>query len=161
MLKLNRKQDYAILAVTHLSHPELQGPVSARCLAESTRIPPSILANILKDLSRAGLVNSLRGVHGGYELAAAPRDLSVGRLLRVLEGPTRLVECVVLPGEAESTCGCDLKDECQTRQPLQRIHDRIQQVLDDVTFDQLAARVDASVQGPFPLGLPTESADVR
>src|SRR5688572_32894850 len=101
MIKLSRRLDYAILAVSHLAARGKTVPLSARALADATRIPPAILANILKDLHHVGMVRSVRGVHGGYELSIAPEELSVGSLLRALEGDVRLVECVPsLPGLA-------------------------------------------------------------
>ena len=83
-------------------------------------------------------MRSVRGVHGGYEVAAEPGTLSVGDLVRTLEGPTRLVECVALPGEKhEEGTTCGLERECAVKQPLRRLHARIQQVLDEMSFDQL------------------------
>ena len=140
MLKLSRKLDYAILAISQLSEPGLDGPISARTLAERTRIPPAILANILKELGRHGLVHSVRGVHGGYELIGRPEDWSVGELIRRMEGAHRLVECVVLEDDAEvseSESSCDLVCACPVKGPLRQLHDRIHRVLDELTFDQL------------------------
>lgn len=149
MLKLSRRQDYAIQAVSRLGTISQEGSVSARILAESTGIPAAILANILKDLCRAGFVRSERGVRGGYSLAVDLGDLTVGRLLRSLAGPTRLVECVVLPEDpAESACACGLAPECPTKGPLRRLHERIQAVLDEVSFAQLILP-EGPVAGPF------------
>ena len=140
MLRFSRKLDYAILAVSHLFTEKSGGPVSARNLAERCRVPPAVLANILKELGRAEIVRSLRGVHGGYELTVEPHQLSVGRLVRLLEGPTRLVECVLLPGEkVDELSPCGLQSECSVQMPLRMLHGRIQQLLDEVTFADLAA----------------------
>src|SRR5262245_38118860 len=100
MLKLSRRLDYAILALSRLAARFGQESISARHLAEETRVPPAILANILKDLTRAGMVRSSRGTHGGYELVVAPAELSVGRVVQSLEGPMRLVDCVSLSHES-------------------------------------------------------------
>src|SRR5262245_64660671 len=106
MFKLSKRLDYAALAISHRASRPPSTTVSARVLADRSRIPPAILANILKDLTRVGVVRSARGVHGGYELAVAPEELSVGRLVRALEGEVPLVECV--PGsrgeEGASPC---------------------------------------------------------
>jgi Rrf2 family protein len=146
MIKLSRRLDYAILAVAHLATRGRSAPVSARALADTTRIPPAILANILKDLHHVGLVRSVRGVHGGYELAVAPDDLSIGRLLRALEGDVRLVECVPSPGTASPTSGsgCQIESTCPIKAPLRRVHERIHEVLDGLTFDQLLSEVFSS-----------------
>lgn len=137
MFKISRRLDYAILAVTHLASRSRDVPVSARSLADSTRIPPAILANILKDLTRAGVVRSARGVHGGYELAVSADDLSIGGLVRALEGQVRLVECVTLPGVGGSPTPCQIESNCRVKAPLRRVHERIQELLDGLTFEQL------------------------
>lgn len=166
MIKLSRRLDYAILAVSHLATRGRSTPLSARALADATRIPPAILANILKDLHRAALVRSARGVHGGYELAVAPEDLSVGGLLRALEGDVRLVECVpsalsgvvaggvatggVALGDAPSRSSCQIESSCPIKAPLRRVHERIHEVLNSLTFDQLVAEAFAgSLAGPL------------
>lgn len=142
MFKLTRRLDYAILAISHLAARPASSPVSARALADASRIPPAILANILKDLTHAGLVRSERGVHGGYELAVAPEELSIGRLVRALEGEVRLVECVPRLGSgdgSESPPPCRIESTCAVKAPLRQVHKRIQEVLDELTFDQLLA----------------------
>jgi len=140
MIKLSRRLDYAILAVSHLASRGRTVPLSARALADATRIPPAILANILKDLHHVGMVRSVRGVHGGYELSIAPEELSVGSLLRALEGDVRLVECVPsLPGlaPANGASTCAIESNCPIKAPLRRVHERIHEVLNSLTFDQL------------------------
>lgn len=140
MFRFSRKLDYAILAVSHLSTREKGDPVSARLLAERTRIPTAILANILKDLGRAGIVESVRGVHGGYELAALPAEISVGQVIEALEGRVRLVECVVLPGEnPDATSGCTIESDCPVKAPLRRVHERVYGLLHEMTFEELVA----------------------
>ncbi|MSR45530.1 MAG: Rrf2 family transcriptional regulator [Planctomycetes bacterium] len=144
MIKLSRRLDYAILAVSHLASRGRIAPLSARSLADATRIPPAILANILKDLHRVGLVRSSRGVHGGYELAVAPDELSVGALLRALDNDVRLVECVPSPLGASSALAastCHIEGSCPIKAPLRRVHERIQEVLDGLTFDQLVSEL--------------------
>ncbi len=153
MLKFSRKLDYAIVAMAQLCDPSLDGPISARTLADRCRVPASILANILKELSKGGIVRSVRGVNGGYELAVPPRQISVGTVVRLLEGPTRLVECVPLPGDEQDHSVCDLQAECAVKTPLRKLHGRIQQLLDEVAFDQLHRDSASAV----PLGVAEDS----
>jgi Rrf2 family protein len=149
MFKLSRRLDYAILAVSHLaSRRRDHAPVSARALADSSRIPPAILANILKDLTRTGIVRSARGVHGGYELATAADELSIGGLVRALEGDVRLVECVPMTGASTVPPSlCQIEANCPVKAPLRRVHERIQELLDGLTFDQLLSEAFAGA-GP-------------
>ena len=149
MLKFSRKLDYAILAVAHLT--KIKEPVSARCLAERTSIPPGVLANILKELHHSGVVGSTRGANGGYQLVVAPEDFSVGALARALEGQTRIVECVILPGEdPKATCSCPIEAHCNVKDALRRVHDRIHEVLDELHFDELTGEtVSRGSTGPL------------
>ena len=150
MFKLSRRLDYAILAVSHLAARPSTTTVSARVLADASRIPSAILANILKDLTRAGIVRSARGVHGGYELAVAPEELSIGRLVRALEGEVRFVECVPLASDSTGISGkpapsqCQIESSCRVKAPLRRVHQRIHDLLDELTIDQLAAEAFAT-----------------
>ena len=88
MIKISRKLDYAVLAVSHFCLNRGQ-VVSARTIAETYRIPLAILANILKVLAKSGVIDSVRGVGGGYVLATNPEDLTLGELARIVEGPFR------------------------------------------------------------------------
>jgi Rrf2 family protein len=137
MLKFSRKIDYGILAIAHLSS-QVEGPISARCLADRSRVPPAILANILKDLTRAGIVDSVRGAHGGYVLVQPVGQLTVGDVIRALEGEVPLVECVILPGrDPKASSSCNIEGDCPVQAPLRRLHKRLHQVVDELTFEEL------------------------
>jgi len=134
MIKVSRKLDYAILAVTHFCLNRGQ-VVSARRIAERYRIPLPILANILKLLARQGVIDSVRGVGGGYVLATNPEDLTLGELARMVEGPFRFADCV--PEGLTDEGRCAREGYCPARDPIRRVHEAIQQVLDRVTFREL------------------------
>ena len=144
MIKVSRKLDYAILAVAHfcLSRGQV---VSARSIAERYRIPLPILANILKLLARHGVIDSVRGVGGGYVLAAKPEELTLGELARVVEGPFRLADCV--PDGLSEDGRCTREGCCPARDPIRRVHEAIQQLLDRVTFRELTEGAAAKLQG--------------
>ncbi len=74
MLRLSKKADYALLAMRHLAAQTDRDAVSAREVAEAYDIPPELLAKVLQQLARAGLLESHQGIHGGYVLARAPQD---------------------------------------------------------------------------------------
>ncbi|MFO0985586.1 MAG: Rrf2 family transcriptional regulator, partial [Planctomycetota bacterium] len=93
MIKVSRKLDYAVLAVSHFCLNKGQ-VVSARTISEVYRIPLPILANILKLLAKRAIIDSVRGVGGGYVFAMNPEDLTLGELARIVEGPFRLADCV-------------------------------------------------------------------
>ena len=93
MLQITKRVDYSLIALTHLAiHPGER--FSARELAETYKLSKTLMANVLKALTRGELVHSVRGTKGGYELALDPKDIPVGRVVELLEGPLQLASCV-------------------------------------------------------------------
>lgn len=103
MLSLTRKADYALVALVYLGHRRYQGdgPVSARSIAETFDLPQPVLMNTLKALARADLVDSHRGVTGGYELSRDPAKVSLLEVVRAVEhsGEEAGAEADADPGE--------------------------------------------------------------
>lgn len=151
MLSLSKKTEYALIAMCHLARAAGDEQVhSARDIAERYHVPLPLLMNVLKTLHRAALVSSIRGARGGYRLSRPPQDVSLARLVEVVEGPLALVECVGPP--VESGCGCDLAGTCPVRSPIQRIHDRFQQFLADISLADVAfdeTYVELQTRGPL------------
>ncbi len=134
MSLISRKVDYAILSLVELTRMG-QG-ASARELAERHGLSKPFVANILKELCQAGLVESQRGVHGGYRLAKPPGEISVRALIAALDGEFQFMACAA--EDAEHDCG--LVASCPVREPLRRVHDRLLAVLADVSLADLGAR---------------------
>lgn len=112
MLRISKLTDYATVLLAELAHrPEDCVPTSR--LAELSRLEPPTVAKVLKTLTRAGLVNSVRGVNGGYRLASAPEDISVVAIVSAMEGPIALTECGLEPGLCSFEAGCNLRSNWQ------------------------------------------------
>lgn len=168
MLSLTRKTEYGLIAACHLARAG-DLIVSARDVAEKYAIPLPLLMNVLKTLNRRGLVESVRGAHGGYTLAQPAEQISLEALIEAIEGPVRLVRCApaaVVPhpcgsperpvtagrGEAEWEAECELMCSCPVRHPLHRLHERLRGFLAEVTVADVA--FDASFaggDGPYQL----------
>ncbi|MDX1388825.1 MAG: Rrf2 family transcriptional regulator [Acidobacteriota bacterium] len=86
-MKLSKKGEYGIRAVGHLAERHGEGVIHIREIAEQESIPAKFLEGILLQLKRAGVVNSRRGVEGGYALARPPDRVMLGEVIRVLDGP--------------------------------------------------------------------------
>ncbi|HAU38285.1 MAG TPA: hypothetical protein DCX07_11305, partial [Phycisphaerales bacterium] len=112
MLSLTKKTGYGLIAMTYLARVEGDAPASAREIAERFGVPASLLGNVLKELSGAGLVESVRGARGGYRLARPPESINLADLVEVLEGPIRLAECVAEQGGLPDDAVCSLMDRC-------------------------------------------------
>jgi Rrf2 family protein len=117
-----------------LAQREGDGPVPLDDLAEEQHIPRRYLAKILQDMRRAGLVRSLRGAGGGYELDVDPRQTTLRDVWEALEGPFRPVECLERPA------GCDMVEQCVTRDVWAEMAETLNRVLESVTVAGLAQR---------------------
>jgi Rrf2 family cysteine metabolism transcriptional repressor len=115
-------------------------------VARNESLPLPYLEQLVGELRRAGLVEGVRGLHGGYRLTRAPAEITVGEIYRVLEGPVAPVECTAedyLPQSCEREAGC------LSRSVWERVRDSINAVLDATTLDDLErsdpSRADSSL----------------
>jgi len=102
MIRMSKLTDYAIVLLAHLARSERT--LTAQELARLSRVPLPTVSKLCKELSRAGLVVSHRGRHGGYSLARPPETVSVAEIVEALEGPISLTECGTPSGDP---CGIE------------------------------------------------------
>lgn len=139
MLKLNRIVDYGILIVCHLLRETERGKAvsSAKEIATSVHLSQPMVSKILKSLLHAGIVRSERGLRGGYSLSPEARSLSLGGLVRALDGPIRLTDCS--PGApAKLDDGCELHSVCSLSGTMQRVNLAVQHAFDNVLLVEIA-----------------------
>jgi Rrf2 family protein len=128
---LSQKTRYAIRAMQHLADRHGQGPVQLAEIAAKQNIPANFLTVILSELSRYGLVASMRGKDGGYWLAVSPIDITYGDLIRVMRGSLALVPCA--SRFAHEKCShCVEEGECRTRALMLQVRDRTAELLDSI-----------------------------
>jgi Rrf2 family protein len=138
---LTRKGKYGLKAMIALSREHGQGPVLIGDLAEQEAIPKKFLENILLALKHRGLVHSRKGPHGGYQLGRAPEQISVGDVIRALEGPLALVSCV--SQTAYAPCEeCVTERDCAVRRVFQQVRDETARILDGTTLAAANALTD-------------------
>ncbi len=137
MLRISKLTDYAIVAMTTMAGAPTE-KYSATELASQTHLEATTVAKILKLLSKAGLVESFRGAHGGYRLARAPAAITMVDIITAMEGPIGMTECTVHAG------ACAQEPVCTTRTSWQRISNAIESALNEISLAQMAlpARVD-------------------
>lgn len=151
MLSFSRKTDYALVALAGLVEHDATGetPISARELAERYGLPQPVLMNILKGLHRAGLLDSRRGVNGGYTLADSPDRITLADVVEAVDGPVKVALCCD-KGQPEHD-GCDLATSCPITGSIQRLNHRLTRIIGRVTLGELIAS-DVDVPA-FDLGL--------
>lgn len=114
-------------------HHEVDEPISLKTIAERQNIPEGYLEQLMAVLRRAGLITSVRGAQGGYNLARHPGKIYVGEIIRVLEGPLAPLACV---SELEPK-ECNDADYCIIRAIWVRVRDNIAEVLDSVSLSDM------------------------
>jgi len=131
MLRISRLTDYATIILAALA--EAPGRVqTATCLAEQTKLALPTVSKLLKQLQRAGLVASTRGLRGGYQLARAATEISAADIIDALEGPFALTDCASGHGH------CEREKSCRVGHAWQRLNSTIHRALRDVSLAQLA-----------------------
>jgi FeS assembly SUF system regulator len=131
MLRIGKLTDYATVILANLAADRAR-LLTASSLSERTHIAAPTVAKLLKQLHHAGLVNSTRGTHGGYQLARNPEHISAAAILDALEGPIALTECSVGSGQ------CGIEHTCSVGRTWQRISVSIRRALNEVSLAQLA-----------------------
>lgn len=178
MLRISKKADYAVFLLGAIAR---QGAypggdpqatvVSAHEIAKLANLNKSVVANLLKEFAKHGLLESVRGLKGGYRLVRSPHDISLGEILEVVEGRFTLVDCI--PGhdgpsgtgahhaaapaqqsplalarsQGEGGGGCALITFCPSKNPMRIVHERISQLFHQIRLDELCCLPGATRSG--------------
>lgn len=172
MLRISKKADYAVFLLGCIARggafPGGAAPdsvVSAQEIARQAGLNKSVVANLLKEFTRHGLLESVRGLKGGYRLARDPSRIELAEILQVIEGPFILVDCLrsteprrellsartaaPLPAAADH---CSLVSFCPSRTPMRVVHERIARLFRDIKLDELCGLQPASLAHPASAG---------
>jgi Rrf2 family protein len=146
-MRLSKRGEYGLRAMidlaTHLTGANGQGPqsvVQIKEVAERQHIPAKFLEQILLTLKNAGLLHSRMGVGGGYYLARPAGEISLGQIVRVLDGPLAPIGCV--SQMAYEPCGCPDEITCGLRLVMLDVRNAIANILDQTTLDDVIGRVE-------------------
>ena len=132
-MKLSTKGRYGLRAMIDLARYSEKEPVSLSSIAERQYLSEGYLEQLVAMLKKAGLVAGIRGAQGGYVLAKDPSDISVGDILRALEGNLEPVRCAAFYSEE----GCQAADGCVTKYVWQKINDSINDTVNHIMLDEL------------------------
>ncbi len=131
MLRVTKLADYGIVIMTYLaSHNGLKA--NARDIACEVHLPVPVVSKILKLLARHGLLESHRGIKGGYDLSRNPEDISIAQIIRALDGPIAVTECT---DAIQGLCG--LETGCPVSANWHRINQAIYQALETITLAEM------------------------
>jgi Rrf2 family protein len=116
MLRLSRKTEYSIVALRHLDK-STERIATVREIAEACRIPLPLLAKLMQQLARKGLLQSLQGVKGGYRLERRMDGINLAEVIEAIDGPFRITACGSKEGRCSRSSFCDIRSAMA---PVQR-----------------------------------------
>ena len=131
-MKLSTRGKYGLNAMVYLAQKAQEGPQPLRAIAQSNLLPDQYLEQLLGCLRKAGLVNTVRGAQGGYQLAKPPAEITVGHIIDAMEGPLQFSECAL---ESEPTC--PNSDVCPTRRVWEYLTDSINSLLYSISLQDM------------------------
>ncbi len=128
-MKISTKGRYGLQAMEVLKDNYNKGPISVNDIAKEKGISEAYLEQLFSSLRRHGLVNSIRGAYGGYELAKSPEEISIGEILDALEGETDLANC--------QDPECSANSPCRMKNILDKIEDGFYEVADSIKLSEM------------------------
>ena len=143
MLSLSKKTDYALLALSHITRRGAERTISTKEIAEEYELPLELLAKILQKLTKEGLLVSSSGPSGGYRLSRPASEITVGKIVRVLDGQPAIIHCL-----REDTA-CSQFDKCTVRDPLTRLNLKILEMLDRMSILEISQEATVSISMPI------------
>ncbi len=137
-MKLSLRGEYALRALLVLGLKYDEKVVRIQTISDEQNIPKRFLEQILNDLKSAGMVQSKRGIAGGYRLARNPKEITVAAVVRHIEGALAPVSCV--SQNFYQKCSCPDESRCAIRSVMKEIRDAIVTIAERVTIGELCER---------------------
>lgn len=131
MLRLSTKSQYGVRAMFEIANGYQTGPVTIKEISEKQSVSVAYLEQILNTLRKAEIIKSVKGPGGGYVLNKAPDNISIGAILRELDGPVAITSCL------DPTEGCMRIDGCVTHLLWKSLGEKIEAFLDNMTLQDL------------------------
>ena len=138
-MKLSLRGEYALRALIVLGLNPEKEVVRIQTISDQQNIPKRFLEQILNDLRAAGILESRRGISGGYRLKRPPDKITLASVIRFIEGPLAPVSCV--SEKFYERCTCPNEQLCGIRSIMKEVRDAIVKILEGVTLAQLCDRV--------------------
>jgi Rrf2 family protein len=133
-MRITTWAEYGLICALHLAKRDGEGPITGRDMAERERLPTDYVEQILLRLRRADIVRSVRGAHGGYQLARTAAEISVREVINATELATFDLHCVSHPVDDQR---CSKSETCSIRPVWLLLQSRIDDVLESVHLSDL------------------------
>ena len=144
-MRLSKRGEYGLRAMIMMAGPSPSDSppavVQIKEVAQREQISPKFLEQIMLTLKNAGLLHSKMGVGGGYYLARPPKEITLGQIFRVLDGPVAPIRCV--SQMAYEPCGCPDEQTCGLRLAMGDVRNAIADILDNTSLADVTKRQDS------------------
>lgn len=144
-MRLSKRGEYGLRAMIYLANVQKRSPdemVQIKDISVQEKIPAKYLEQILLALKNAGLLQSRMGIGGGYYLARPPKDINLGQIVRVLDGPLAPIRCV--SQMAYEPCGCPDESACGLRMVMGDVRNAIAHILENTSLADVTERIEAA-----------------
>lgn len=131
MLRLSKKSDYALIALKHIASKGPGGLASAREIVQKYNLPGDLLAKVMQNLARGGLITSKLGAGGGYRLAKKPGEITLKQVIVAIDGPIHFLACY------SGNEACDLIRSCTIRKNLRSFEHKLGDLFETITIEDL------------------------
>jgi FeS assembly SUF system regulator len=131
MIRVSRMADYGLVVLSQLAREQGRHLTAAE-IATATQLPSPTVSKLLKQFAHVDILVSHRGARGGYSMERSPADISVAEIIRVVDGPIALADCL----DGSEGC-CQIESFCPIRGPWQNVSNAIERALADVSLAQM------------------------
>jgi len=132
MLKLTRKTEYALIALSHMQRFTPTNLISAKELAKLYQMPVELLAKTLQQLVHAEILEAVKGAHGGYKIKASLERINMTEFFEILEGEVGLTDC-------HTNTDCSQKNLCNIKTPMQKVNRKMRAFFDEISLDEVVS----------------------
>lgn len=141
-MAVSKAADYSILVVVYLSSLPADEIKSKSEIAKNLNLPADFLSKILQKLTKANIIQSVKGSLGGYRLIKAPHEITLRSIMEIMDGPAHMIDCL-----SDDFVDCGRMDLCQPIiRKIRSVEEEINSILDRVTFDKLMVNVNSENQ---------------
>jgi Rrf2 family protein len=135
-MRLSKKGDYALRAMIYLSLNYKRSPIQIHEISTEEKIPEKFLEQILLELKKSGLLDSRRGIGGGYSLIKKPDEITLAQVIRIIDGPLAPLSCV----SKWAHVSCPEEENCGLYSVMLDVRNAIAKILEGITFEDVCKR---------------------
>ncbi|MFZ4402559.1 MAG: RrF2 family transcriptional regulator [Pseudobdellovibrionaceae bacterium] len=131
MNKLNRKMEYALMALKFMSHKIPGELTTAKEISEALKVPFDATARVLQQMAQSGLLRAEYGAFGGYQIVRDLAKTTVNDLIEIIEGPVAIVKCMHVKED------CEVSDQCNILSPVHTLNRKLVDLYKSMNLKEL------------------------